>query len=314
MSQNKRATHLGLIRGNQKWHEKILPGIFTLNGVIAILIVALIFGFLVKQSLPAIQQVGLKEFLTGQRWTPSSPVPGFGALSMVVGTVMVSLAALVLAVPWGVGTAMFLAEVSPGKVREAVKPILEILAGIPSVVIGFIALVTVGPWIARTFGLSNGLTALTGALMLGIMALPTVISIAEDAFKAVPKGYRDAALALGASRWQTMIRVTLPAARSGIIAAVMLGFGRAVGETMTVLMATGNSLAMPLTDFIGIKLPNYLASIRTLTATIAIEGLDVAWGSLHYHSLFVLGAILFVLTFAIDYIADIALNKMPGGN
>ncbi len=298
---------------SQKWYEKAVLGVLTLNGLFAVVVVVTIFGFLLQKGLPAIQEVGLKEFLTSVRWIPSSPNPGYGALSMIVGTLMVSIAALVVAVPWGVGTAMFLAEVAPGKIREFIKPMLEILAGIPSVVIGFIALVVVAPWIARTFELSNGLTALTGALMLGIMALPTIVSISEDAFKAVPNDYRDAALALGASRWQTMIRVTFPAAKSGIIAAVMLGFGRAVGETMTVLMATGNSLALPMQEFLGIKLPNYLASIRTLTATIAIEGLDVPWGSLHYRSLFVLGAMLFVLTFVINFVADIVLNKAQGG-
>lgn len=297
----------------QKWHEKAVLGVLTLNGLFAVVVVALVCGFLIRQGMPALQQVGLKEFITGQRWIPSSPFPGYGALSMIVGTLMVSLAALAIAVPWGVGGAMFLAEVSPWLIREIIKPFLEVLAGIPSVVVGFIALVTLAPWVAGTFGLSNGLTALTGALMLGVMALPTIVSISEDAFNAVPNDYRNAALALGATRWQTMTRVTLPAARSGIIAAVMLGFGRAVGETMTVLMATGNSLNLPMRDLFGFKLPDYLASIRTLTATIAIEGLDVAWGSLHYHSLFVLGAMLFALTFVINFIADIALNKTQGG-
>ena len=297
----------------QNWREKAVLGVLTLNGLFAVVVVILVFGFLVMQGLPAIREVGLVEFMLGKRWIPSSPIPGYGALSMIFGTVLVSIAALVVAVPWGIATALFLAEVAPPKVREVVKPFLEMLAGIPSVVIGFIALVVVAPGIASLFGLSNGLTALTGALMLGIMALPTIVSISEDSLKSVPNDYRDAALALGASKWQTMTRVTLPAAKSGIIAAVMLGFGRAVGETMTVLMATGNSLAMPLKEHFGITVPNYLTSIRTLTATIAIEGLDTAWGSLHYSSLFVLGAMLFVLTFIINFVADMAMTRVKGG-
>lgn len=297
----------------QRWGERVVVGCLTLSGLFAIFIVSLVFGFLVKMGLPAIREVGLSEFLMGKRWIPSSPNPGYGALSMLYGTAMVSTAALVIAIPWGVGTALYLSEVAPSKIREAIKPALEILAGIPSVVIGFIALVIISPKVAMFFSLSNGLTALTGAIMLAIMALPTVVSISEDSLNSVPKEYRDAAFALGASRWQTMTRITLPAAKSGIIAAIMLGFGRAVGETMTVLMATGNSLAIPVKERFGIQLPNFLTSIRTLTATIAIEGSDVPWGSLHYHSLFVLGAMLFVITFIVNLIADLALNRNQGG-
>lgn len=308
-------TQTDITRGSrgQRWQEKAIVSGLTLNGLFAVLVVVLIFGFLIRQGWPAIQAVGLKEFLLAKRWMPSAPVPGYGALPMLLGSLMVASAALLVAVPWGVCTALYLAEMAPAKVREVVKPMLEILASIPSVVVGFLALVIIAPQIAKLFGLSNGLTALTGALMLGIMALPTIVSISEDSLKAVPRDYRDAALALGANEWQTMTRITLPAAKSGIIAAIMLGFGRAVGETMTVLMATGNALAMPLKEHFGIQLPNYLTSIRTLTATIAIEGSDVAWGSLHYHALFVIGAMLFVLTFVVNFIADLALQRVQQG-
>lgn len=296
-------------RKRQKWRENAISALLTLNGLLAVIVVALIFGYLLRQGYPALRELGIVEFLTGSRWMPYSPNPGYGALPMILGSLFVSLAALVLAVPWGIATALYLAEVASPKVREIVKPVLEIIASVPSVVIGFLALVVVAPLVARTFGLSNGLTGLTGAIMLGIMALPTIVSISEDALKAVANDYRQAALALGASPWQTMIRVTLPAARSGIIAAVMLGFGRAIGETMTVLMATGNALAVPLKSIWGIQLPDYLTSVRTLTATIAIEGLEVAWGSLHYHSLFVLGALLFLITFSVNLLADLFLNR-----
>ncbi|WP_353894223.1 phosphate ABC transporter permease subunit PstC [Proteinivorax hydrogeniformans] len=315
ISLSKRSLELGKCRNRQYWREWFVLRGLTLSGLFAIAIITFILGFLIKMGMPAISEIGLTEFLLGKRWMPTSPQPGYGALPQVLGTIVVAVGALVIALPWGVSTALYLSEIANSRVRNLLKPMLEVLASIPSVVFGFIALVVVAPAVASVFGLSNGLTALTGAIMLGVMALPTITSISEDALKAVPNDYRDAALALGADDWQTMTKVTLPAAKSGIVASIMLGFGRAVGETMTVLMATGNAIRMPLKEYFGVTLPDYLSSVRTLTATIAIEGSDVPWGSLHYHSLFVLGALLFILTFIINLIADIVLNKgIKGGN
>ncbi|WP_350342618.1 phosphate ABC transporter permease subunit PstC [Proteinivorax tanatarense] len=312
---SKKSLELGKCRNRQYWREWFVLKGLTLSGLFAIVIVAFILGFLIKMGMPAILEIGLSDFLLGKRWMPSSPEPGYGALPQMLGTIVVAVGALIIALPWGVSTALYLSEIANSKVRNVVKPMLEVLASIPSVVFGFIALVVVAPAVANIFGLSNGLTALTGAIMLGVMTLPTITSVSEDALKAVPSDYRDAALALGADEWETMTKVTLPAAKSGIIASVMLGFGRAVGETMTVLMATGNAIRMPLKEHFGIILPDYLSSVRTLTATIAIEGSDVPWGSLHYHSLFVLGALLFIMTFIINLIADMVLNKgIEGGN
>ncbi len=287
---------------------------FTLNGALAIIILLLIFLFLLIEGYPAIKEVGLGEFLFKYRWMPSSGDPGYGTLALILSTLIVAFGAMLISIPWGIITAGYISEIAPKKIKDILKTTVEMLAVFPSVVLGFIALTTVAPIVARIFGLSNGLTALTGSIMLSIMALPTIISISEDALNSVPKDYKEAAIAMGATRWEVLKKVTYPSASSGILAAVMLGFGRAIGETMTVLMATGNSLAIPMTDYFGIPVPDFLTSVRTLTATIAIEGSDVPWGSLHYHSLFVVGAILFFLTFIVNLVADLAINKFQGGN
>lgn len=241
------------------------------------------------------------DFLGSEVWNPtSSSSPGYGVQAMVVSTLMVTFVAILFAAPLGVGVAAWLAFVAPPRAREVIKPILEMLAAIPSVVVGFVGIVFVGPLIADVFGLGNGLNALNGAVLLAVMALPTIISISEDAIRAVPKDYTQASLALGADRWQTLVRVVLPAAASGILAAVMLGMGRAIGETMTVLMATGNAVAMPDSMF---------DSVRTLTATIAIELGEVPFGSRHYHLLFAVGLVLFVMTFAVNLASDIVLRR-----
>lgn len=283
---------------------------FFIFGMMAIFILLLLLFFLGREGSLAIREVGLTEFLTTTRWYPSSPQgAGYGALPFIISSFMVTTGALLIAIPWGIFTAIFIAEIAPKKVREILKPIVEVLAIFPSVVLGFIALVILSPIIANIFNLSNGLTALTAAVILSVMALPTIISIAEDSLKSVPKDYREAAYALGASRWETIKMIIVPAAKSGIIAGIMLGFGRAVGETMTVLMAAGNAIDMPLKEFFGIVLPDFLTSVRTLTANIAIEGSDVPWGSLHYSALFVTALILFTITFIVNLIADLLLSR-----
>ncbi|PYZ93953.1 phosphate ABC transporter permease subunit PstC [Salipaludibacillus keqinensis] len=288
----------------------LIEKMFFVFGSIAIFVLLLILFFLIREGSGAIREVGIMEFLTGTRWYPSSPQgAGYGALPFILGSLMVTTGALVIAIPWGIFTAIFIAEIAPRRVREILKPAVEVLAIFPSVVLGFIALVILSPIVANVFGLSNGLTALTASVILSVMALPTIISISEDSIKSVPKDYREAAYALGATRWETIKTITVPAAKSGIVAGVMLGFGRAVGETMTVLMAAGNAINMPITEFLGVTLPNFLTSVRTLTANIAIEGSDVPWGSLHYSSLFVIALILFVITFIVNLIADLLISR-----
>jgi phosphate transport system permease protein len=284
-----------------KLRERAIRLFFLLCGLISIFILLGIFYTLLNNSIPALREVGITGFFTTGLWRPTAfGAPQFSTLNLILGTFMVGIGALVIAVPLGVACAAYLAEVASSREREIFKPIIEILAGIPSVVLGFFGLVVLAPLIARIFNIPSGINALNGAVLVGIMALPTVVSLAEDAITAVPQEYRHASLALGATRWQTIRNVTIPAALSGIIAASMLGMGRAIGETMTVLMATGNALAMP---------GSFLDPVRTLSANIAIEMGEVPRGSMHFHSLFVVGLILFLITFFINMMADIIFER-----
>jgi phosphate transport system permease protein len=285
--------------------EYLIEKLLFITGLSSIIVLITIFVFLLKEASPAILEIGVAEFVSGARWLPASKNPGYGALPLIVGTSMVTILALFIAVPWGVATAAYISEVAHPKIKDLLKSTIEMLALFPSVVIGFIALVVVAPLIARAFNLSNGLIAFTGGVMLAIMAMPTIVSISEDAFYAVPRSYREASYALGATKWQTVKGVVLPSAASGIIAAVMLGLGRVIGETMTVLMATGNSISMPLKGWI----PDYFTSVRTMTADVAIEAAEVPWGSLHWHALFVIAAMLFIMTFLPNLVADVVLHR-----
>ena len=281
--------------------ERTIHGLFFLNGVVVVAVLLGIFVLLVTTSIPAFREISLLEFLGSANWNPTSFVKSsYGLLAMLVSTFMVTLGALAIAVPLGVGTAAYLSEVASRRVREIAKPVVEILAGIPSVVIGFLGIVLVGPAIARLFHLPNGLNAFNGSILLAIMALPTIVSLTEDALRSVPRSYEEASLALGATRWQTLIRVKIPAASSGTTAACMLGMGRAIGETMTVLMATGCAPAMPT---------SFLDSVRTMTATIAIELGEVPYNTTHYYALFTVGLVLFIITFIVNMVSDIVLRR-----
>ena len=281
--------------------ESAIRGFFFLNGIAAVLILAGIFVLLLTSAVPAFREVRIGEFLTSILWDPTSPTKAaYGILSQIVSTLLVTAGALVIAVPVGLGVAAYLSDVAHWRAREIIKPVVEVLAAIPSVVIGFLGIVLLGPALSKLTGQSHGLNALNGSILLAIMALPTIVSISEDSLNAVPSAFSEASLALGGSRWQTLIRVKLPAALSGIIAAVMLGMGRAIGETMTVLMATGNARAFPR---------GLLSSVRTLTSNIAVELGEVPYFTTHYYALFAIGLVLFVMTFAVNMIADIVLRK-----
>jgi len=274
---------------------------FLVNGIFAIIVLIGIFSLLFLEGFPAFKDIGLDRFFLSAHWDPTSPVKeAYGILSMIISTLMVTIGALIIAVPVGIASAAYIADVASPRMREIIKPVIEILAGIPSVVVGFLGIIVVGPAMAKLFGTSNGLNAVNGSILLAIMALPTIISISEDAIVSVPQEFKNASLALGANKWQTLIRVTIPSALSGIIASVMLGMGRAIGETMTVLMATGNAPAMP---------HSFLDSVRTMTATIAIELGETVQGGLHYRSLFVIGFVLFLMTFLVNLVSDIVLQK-----
>jgi phosphate transport system permease protein len=281
--------------------EAAIRAFFFTCGILAVLVLVGIFLTLVTTAVPAFREIRLSEFLLSKVWDPTSPEKAeYGILSMIVSTLMVTGGAMLLAVPIGIAVAAYLSDVAHWRVREILKPVVEILAGIPSVVIGFLGIVLIGPVLAKIFHIGNGLNALNGSVLLAIMALPTIISISEDSLNAVPKAYNEASLALGASRWQTLLRVKLPAGLSGIIAATMLGMGRAIGETMTVLMVTGNARAFP---------HGFLDSVRTMTSGIAIELGEVPYYSTHYYALFAIGLVLFVITFAVNLVADIVLRK-----
>lgn len=281
--------------------EFLIEQFFFLNGVFAIFVLFGIFSILLIEGLPTFQDVSVWEFIGTTVWNPTSEIQErYGILSMIVSTFMTTIGAMIIAIPLGVGCAAYLAEMAPSKVRDIGKPIVEILAGIPSVVIGFLGIVVVGPAIAKIFNIPSGLNAVNGSVLLAVMSLPTIISLSEDAITAVPQDYREASLALGANRWTTLIKVIIPAAFSGIIASIMLGMGRAIGETMTVLMACGNAPAMPT---------SFLDSVRTMTATIAIELGEVPYDTTHYYALFAVGLVLFIISFAVNIIADLVLHK-----
>jgi phosphate transport system permease protein len=280
--------------------EALIAGLIRAAGFSAIFFVVLIFLFLLKEGAPAFWEVTLGN-LFGERWYPNEDL--FGTLPLILGSLLVTAGAVAIALPLGLATAIFIRELAPDWLREILKPLIEILAGIPSVVLGFLGMVAIVPLLRESLNIPTGLTAFTGSLMLAYMALPTIISVAEDAIDAVPKAYRDGALAMGATHWQTIWRVVMPAARSGVIIAVMLGIGRAIGETMAVMMVTGHAARIPR-EWYALFLP-----ARTMTATIAAEMGEVAQGSTHYHVLFAVGILLFVVTFIINAVASAVVIK-----
>jgi phosphate transport system permease protein len=282
------------------WSEQIVEGLIRLAGISVIVIITLIFLFLLKEALPAYGQVTLANLL-GQRWYPIEDL--YGLSPLVIGSLLVTFGAIIIAVPLGIITAVYLSEIAPVWQREILKPSIEVLAGIPSIVLGFFGWVALAP-VIQWLGAPSGLTAFTGAFILAFMSLPTIISIAEDALYAVPKEYRDGALAIGATHWQMIWRVVVPAARPGLVIAIMLGIGRAIGETMAVMLVTGNAANMP-----PFGPAAFFQPVRTMTATIAAEMGEVAQGSLHYNILFTIGITLFVITFLINSLA----SRLVGG-
>jgi phosphate transport system permease protein len=289
------AAKAGTAPANRRWGEVVIEGIIQLAGISAIVIIALIFLFLLREGLPMFLDIPLRQ-LFGTQWYPIEDK--FGLAPLLFGSLLVTVGAVVIALPLGIITAIYLGELAPQWQREILKPIIEVLAGIPSIVLGFLGWVALAPLI-QGLGAPTGLTAFTGSLILAYMSLPTIISIAEDTLYAVPKEYRDGSLAIGATQWQSIWRVVVPAARSGMLIAVMLGIGRAIGETMAVMMVTGNAANIP-----PLGPGMFLQPVRTMTATIAAEMGEVAQGTLHYNVLFGIGIVLFVITFAINSLAN----------
>jgi len=280
---------------NRQRHEVLAKTMLQTTAFFSIAAVLLIIVFVFCEGLPALREVGLLSFVFGGIWQPMQGQ--FGIWPMLVGSVYLTLGAILIGVPFGVGCAILLAEFAPQKLVRIIRPAVELLAGIPSVIYGFFGLMILVPLLRELFG-GTGFSLLAGSLILGIMILPTVMTVSEDAIRAVPKSYKMASLALGATHWQTVYKVILPAAKSGIIAAVVLGMGRAIGETMAVIMITGNVPIVP---------DSILAPIRTLTGNIAIE-MGYAAG-LHQQALFATGIILFMLIFVLTGLANLVRWK-----
>jgi len=287
------------------------------NAFVALVAIALIFLFIFKETIPiftnsdvqkeaSVSRMTFKQqFYEGREpkwsWQPNSEVPKYSLMPLFVGTIKAALIAMLFAIPLGVGAAIYSSEFAPPKLREIIKPVIELLAGIPSVVLGFFALIVLASWLQNTFGLTYRLNALNAGIALGITVVPVIFTVAEDAMTAVPRSLRDAATALGANKWQVSFTMVLPAALPGIAAGIVLGFGRAIGETMIVLMASGNAAIVSgsLTD-----------SIRTFSATVAAEMAEVVFGSPHYNVLFFIGTLLFVFTFLTNLGGDFVLTRL----
>jgi len=286
----------------RRWRigEKFIEGWIFLAGLLAIVVLLGIIALLLKEGLPVFLYTPPWDFFFGTRWYPVSEPPTFGIMPFFVATLWVTLVATAISVPVGVACATYLAEVAPDKVRETVKPIVELLAGIPSVVMGFIGLMLLSPLVQSTFNLNTGLCGLSAGIMLALMSLPIIVSVSEDALRAVPDEFRQASYALGATRWETIRHVCIPGALSGIMAAVMLGVGRAIGETMTVLMVAGGALAVPVSP---------TEPMMPMTAAIASGIGNAVRGGLQYQALFAIGLILFILTLAVNVIADRVLER-----
>jgi phosphate transport system permease protein len=270
----------------------------------AILFVLFIFLFVFKEGRAMLGQLDWVEFFTSPNWRPDSEVrPQYGILALLTGTLSVTALAMLIAVPLGLGAAVYVSEFARPRVQETLKIVIELLAAIPSVVWGFIGYVVLSPLIIWATGAPVGINILNGGVILALMSVPIIVSVSEDALRAVPDSYREAATALGASRWEIVYRVLFPAARNGLLAAVLLGVGRAIGETMAVLMATGHSVQIP---------HSLLDPVRTLTATIAAELGETVAGDDHYQVLFVIGMVLFAVAFAVNLSADLIVKGIRG--
>lgn len=284
----------------RRYRENLIKGIFFLFSLFSIVFLLGIVIVLFKEGLPIFRVSPLGQFLFGRFWYPTYEPPSFGILPLLLGSLWVTLGALIVAVPLGVSSAIYISEVARPRIKVLVKTVIELLVGIPSVVYGFFGMVIVAPWVQRVFNIPVGLNAFTASLLLGIMAIPTITSISEDVISSVPKSFKEASYALGANRWETIIRVTVPAAAGGISTAIILGMGRAIGETMTVLMVAGGAAVIPRSLF---------EPVRTMTATIAAEMGETVVGSEHYHALFAIALVLFVITLSFNIIADLLTQR-----
>lgn len=280
--------------------EAIIKNLFLFIAVLSVLILGLIVFFLFREAIPIFKVTSLGDFLFGLGWYPTYDPPEFGIGPLIVASLIVTFFSTLIAVPTGVLSAVYISEIAPPLVKETLKPVIELLAGLPSVVLGFFGMVVLAPWLQDTFDLPTGLNIVNASLMLAIMAIPTISSISEDALYSVPREFKEASYALGATKYETIVRVIVPAALSGISTAVILGMARAIGETMVVLMVAGGAAAIPESLF---------DAIRPMPASIAAEMGEAPFGSNHYHALFATGVVLFFLTLAFNLVADYVSHK-----
>jgi phosphate transport system permease protein len=286
---------------NRRIKETVIKYVFFLFALVSVIVLGLIVLSLFREGLPVFKQVSLKDFVFGMEWYPTYDPPSFGIFPLIFGSFIVTLLATVIAVPLGVLAAIYISDITPRPaVRESLKSVIELLAGLPSVVLGFFGMVIVAPWLQETFDLPTGLNIINASVILAIMAIPTISSISEDALYSVPQEFKEASYALGATKFETITKVILPAALSGISTAVMLGMARAIGETMVVLMVAGGAAAIPESIF---------DSVRPMPASIAAEMGETPYGSSHYHALFAIGVVLFFLTLSFNLIADYVSHK-----
>jgi phosphate transport system permease protein len=287
--------------------EQAIKTVFFFTAFFAVIVVIFILLFLLRDGYTIFERIGVLTFLSGTTWAPTAVEPLYGIFPLIVGTLLVTIGAMVFAVPLSIGCAIYISELASPRVKQVLKPAVELLAGIPSVVYGFFGLIVLTNFIRVTFDLPTGETWLAASVLLGIMALPTIISVSEDAISSVPHEYKEGSLAIGATRWQTISQVLVPAALSGIAAAIILGVGRAIGETMAVLMVAGNAAIIPEPIW------NILSPLRTLTATLGIEMGEVSVGSDHYSALFGVAVVLLVITLIINMTAVAILRHLKGG-
>jgi len=285
---------------SRRLKEIVIRNIFAVFALFSLVMLGLIVYFLFREGLPIFRVVALKDFLFGPFWYPTYDPPEFGIWPLIIGSVVVTVFSSVIAVPFGILSAIYIAEIAPARLKEILKAIIELLAGLPSVVLGFFGMVILAPWLQETFDIPTGLNIFNASIMLAIMAIPTISSLSEDALYAVPRDFKEASYALGATRYETITRVIVPAALSGISTAVILGMARAIGETMVVLMVAGGSAALPRGIF---------DSVRPMTSSIAAEMGEAPFRGDHYHALFATGIVLFLITFAFNLVADYISNR-----
>ncbi|HPS58594.1 MAG TPA: phosphate ABC transporter permease subunit PstC [Spirochaetota bacterium] len=280
--------------------DVLIEKAFLIIGLTSLFVLFIIMIFLLKEGLPLFKDISITDFITGREWYPTSDHPRFGILPLIVSSLYITLIASLIAIPLSLSVAVYISELAGAKVKEIVKPLVEIIASIPSVIIGFFGMVVVAPFLIKHFNIDSGLNLFNASLMLAFMAIPTIASISEDAISSVPMSLKEASYALGANRWETIIHIVIPASLSGIWTAIILGISRIIGETMIVLMVAGGAAVIPSSVF---------DPVRPLTSNIAAEMAESAVGGLHYRALFAIGIILFIITFIFNLAADYLSNK-----